>query len=272
MIDLLESQGREVESVSELHHLRTMALPAALAAAAAAFVLVSLVAEGETPAPIELRSPPSLEQMQRDTAHLPGEKVFVIDPPPSEPATATTSGPYRFLGPGFTGSLGVHQAFPVPAQGHRSADPAFLSASPLYLPLEQELPGWTLVGVHTGDGDSNTVLQQVFRNGSGDTIRITRIYRAYLPIDVLEPRTGPGATMRLERMTVDGLPAYALVRTPASPVPRPWTYLSFVDGPIETVIDAEGFNLEQALDLAKRIRGQETAATRAGSQPPGARS
>jgi len=197
--------------------------------------------------------------------------VFVIDPPPSEPAAATTSGPYRFLGPGFTGSLEVHQAFPVPAQGHRSADPALLSASPLYLPLGEVLPGWTLVGVHTGDGDSNTVLQQVFRNGSGDTIRITRIYRAYLPIDVLEPRTGPGATMRLERMTVDGLPAYALVRTPASPMPRPWTYLSFVDGPIETVIDAEGFNLEQALDLAKRIRGQETAATRVGSQPPDAR-
>lgn len=271
MVDLLKPRGREVESVSKLHNLRTMALPAALAAAVAAFVLVSLVAEGETPAPIELRSPPSLEQMQRDTAHLPGEKVFVIDPPPSEPAAATTSGPYRFLGPGFTGSLEVHQAFPVPAQGHRSADPALLSASPLYLPLGEVLPGWTLVGVHTGDGDSNTVLQQVFRNGSGDTIRITRIYRAYLPIDVLEPRTGPGATMRLERMTVDGLPAYALVRTPASPMPRPWTYLSFVDGPIETVIDAEGFNLEQALDLAKRIRGQETAATRVGSQPPDAR-
>ena len=78
--------------------------------------------------------------------------------------------------------------------------------------------------------------------------------------------------MRFERMTVDGLPAYAPARTPASPIPRPWTYLSFVDGPIESVIDAEGFNLEQALDLAKRIRGQETAATRAGSQPPDARS
>lgn len=246
--------------MTRFHRVRPVLLLALVPASIGLLAMLTFVAAGESPAAIEFRSPPALDKVQADTAHLEGNKALIVEPTISGPAQVRMQGPYRLIDAGFTGTLAAHQEFAVPERGDRSQDAALLTRSPLFLPIAEEIPEWTMVGMHTGDGDSNTVLQQVFRNSAGDVLRITRIYRAFFPIDIPAPRTGLGATLRLELTNVKDLPAIALTRTPASLIPRAYTYLSFVDGPIETVIDGDGFNFAQALDLAVSIHSLSTAA------------
>lgn len=238
-------------------HPRQVAVLAALGVTSLGIALVVAITSGRAAEPlagfVELRPPPAREQVEANTAHLEGPRTIFTDPAPAAPAQVGSFGPYRIIGAGYAGILSYERQFEAPPRGFRSNDPAALAGSPLYLDISDLLPGWKRVSVHTGDGDSETVLQQVFSGPGGETLRFTRIRRSHYPIDVFAPPMDRLAPLALELTTVSNLPAYVVTRTARSPIPTPFTYVSFVDGPIESVLDADGIDASRTLDLAARI-------------------
>ncbi len=118
---------------------------------------------------------------------------------------------FRFVPPGYAGTLTYIDEGEAVVTGAPSADPAEVSRSPLYLDIGELLPpGFSPVELDTFDGGLSSCVRQVFSKplqaGSiSASFEFMRAAKAVRPIDLFVP-AGPSASLSLATTSRRGTP------------------------------------------------------------------
>lgn len=197
---------------------------------------------------------------------------------PAGPSSATSTltastlarhGIYRIVPASFAGSLSYRDLYNVsaPTPGVRTNDVSVLTNSPLHVTLHSLPDGFSLTGMDTLDGDSNSVLRQVFwSSDKTQELEVVRARKNVDPIDIFAPpdqdifapASASGDRSALT-MRLDWIAGHeAVIFSPVSKIPLEFqiAQVIFYQGGVNTTITASGVPVEQLVQLAQDIAGQ----------------
>jgi hypothetical protein len=165
-------------------------------------------------------------------------------------------GIYRIVPANFVGELPYLDRYNAnpPERGLATSDVNILRQSPLYVDLANLMPaGFHLVMTDTFDGDSNTIVRQVYRTTDGASIEVTRVRRFHEPIDIYAPTTDGRSALDMTLTTIQGNEAVMFMPPSDTPLRFSIASVHFYGGGIETHVLAEDVEPKVVLQIAQEL-------------------